>query len=302
VDYLVLDVETANYNRASICQIGLVTVKSNQITNKRSWLINPQCDFGSIHESIHGINQEKIVDAPLFVDVFEEIQTSLESNVVVHHGPFDREAIKQSIDRYGITSGDMCFLDNLEVSKLHWNKDDVISYKLKDLAAHAGFDFIHHDALQDALAAQAVFNKVLEESKKPLGYWVDWASVNLFSLSSPKKHKASKKTAGRSFIKTEKYTGDGKAEGKYFGKKIVFTGNLSIPRTDAAARAKVAGFTVTGAVSSKTNVLCIGIQDRTMLSAGHDKSSKQRKAEELIQKGCYIDIISEDDFLKMCPV
>ncbi|MDD2791160.1 MAG: hypothetical protein PHU40_10910 [Sulfurimonas sp.] len=42
-------------------------------------------------------------------------------------------------------------------------------------------------------------------------------------------------------------------------------------------------------------------QDATKL-AGHEKSSKHRKAEELIQKGQHIQIIGESDFKEMVRI
>ena len=46
-------------------------------------------------------------------------------------------------------------------------------------------------------------------------------------------------------------------------------------------------------------MLVVGIQDDTKL-AGYEKSSKQRKAEELIESGISIRILSENDFVEIC--
>lgn len=47
-----------------------------------------------------------------------------------------------------------------------------------------------------------------------------------------------------------------------------------------------------------TTILVVGDQDIRLL-AGHDKSSKHRKAEKLIKDGYSIRIIGESDFLLM---
>ncbi|QWD65925.1 exonuclease domain-containing protein [Polynucleobacter sp. MWH-Aus1W21] len=93
-----------------------------------------------------------------------------------------------------------------------------------------------------------------------------------------------------------------KEEGIFFGKIIVFTGALvTMTRDGAATHASQFGFKIGSSVTKKTNYLVVGIQDLTTL-AGHDKSTKQRKAEELIAEGVKIEILTENDFIKMCGI
>jgi len=47
--------------------------------------------------------------------------------------------------------------------------------------------------------------------------------------------------------------------------------------------------------------LVVGIPDINLLN-GHDKSSKQRKVEELIESGADIRIIKEHEFLKLINI
>lgn len=65
--------------------------------------------------------------------------------------------------------------------------------------------------------------------------------------------------------------------------------------TDLAAKH---GFDVKSSVSKKLHYLVVGTQDLSLL-AGHDKSSKHRKAEELIAEGIELQILTENDFIKM---
>ncbi len=66
-------------------------------------------------------------------------------------------------------------------------------------------------------------------------------------------------------------------------------------RRDAADMAAEAGCDVGGNVTKSTTLLVVGDQDVTKL-AGHDKSSKHRKAESSIAKGQGIRILRETDF------
>ncbi len=71
-----------------------------------------------------------------------------------------------------------------------------------------------------------------------------------------------------------------------------------MPRREAAAMAAAVGCTVSESVSRSTTLLVVGDQDIGRL-AGHDKSSKHRKAEDLIQKGHEIRILVERDFRRL---
>lgn len=79
---------------------------------------------------------------------------------------------------------------------------------------------------------------------------------------------------------------------------IVFTGALAIPRREAADLAASVGCEVDSGVTKKTTLLVVGDTDVQRL-AGHEKSSKHRKAEELASKGYPIRIIRETDFREL---
>jgi DNA polymerase-3 subunit epsilon len=76
---------------------------------------------------------------------------------------------------------------------------------------------------------------------------------------------------------------------------LVFTGALTIPRHEAAGCAAEMGCEVDEDVTKRTTILVVGDQDVQRL-AGHKKSRKHRKAEELIRKGQAIRILRETDF------
>jgi len=69
-------------------------------------------------------------------------------------------------------------------------------------------------------------------------------------------------------------------------------------RRQAADLASVAGCEVDHGVTKRTTMLVVGDQDIRKL-AGHEKSAKHRKAEELIGKGQAIRIITESDFQRV---
>jgi DNA polymerase-3 subunit epsilon len=96
----------------------------------------------------------------------------------------------------------------------------------------------------------------------------------------------------------QRFACEGNAEGPLFGETIVFTGMLAIPRKHAAEIAAKAGCDVADGVNKHTTLLVVGDQDLRVL-AGHEKSSKHRKAELLIEKGQAIRILCETDFMSV---
>jgi len=86
--------------------------------------------------------------------------------------------------------------------------------------------------------------------------------------------------------------------GPLAGEFIVFTGALEIPRREAADLAASIDCTVVANVTKKATLLVVGDTDVDLL-AGHSKSSKHRKAEEMASKGLLIRIIRETDFKEL---
>jgi len=111
------------------------------------------------------------------------------------------------------------------------------------------------------------------------------------------RHRVIARRAGRTPIGPQGVRRDG-TDGTPFGEVLVFTGTLSMPRRMAADAATDAGCPVVGGVTKHTTLLVVGDEDVRRL-AGHDKSSKHRKAEELIAKGQPMRIPGESDFRRV---
>ena len=84
-----------------------------------------------------------------------------------------------------------------------------------------------------------------------------------------------------------------------YGKSCVFTGELQkIERRTAMQKVLDVGGSVKSSVSSKTNYLIVGIQDKAIV--GDDGlSAKEEKAYSLIEQGHDIKIINENEFLEL---
>ena len=84
-------------------------------------------------------------------------------------------------------------------------------------------------------------------------------------------------------------------EGKYF----CFTGTLiNMSREEAINKCISLGAFSNSSVTAKTNYLVMGIQDYALLADGKE-SSKTKKAKKLIESGQDLQIIDENEFIKI---
>ena len=153
------------------------------------------------------------------------------------------------------------------------------------MARFLKIDFEHHDALEDAIAAGHIVHHACKTTGLSIEDWFKRVGQPIFTYQG-----------GSSDIKL-----DGNSEGPLYGENLVFTGSLSLPRAEAGKIAAVLGCDVSNSVTKKTSILVVGTQDESKL-ARYEKSSKHRKAEELIQKGILIKILSENDFIEICKI
>lgn len=276
-EFWALDVETANSDYSSICQIGMVRHADGVQIESWSSLIKPNGQFDPVNIGIHGIREDHVRDAPRFEEVYALLADKLRDQIVVHHGHFDRSAFFRCYDSFGLSPIECDWLDSTKVARRTWSQFSKKGYGLAKLAEHFEIALDHHDALSDASAAAQLTELALTESGKSVR---DWLSAARRPISKPYPQRVSR---------------DGPAEATFAGKSIVFTGALSLARSEAADMAQRLGFDVRNGVTKKTTHLCVGDQDLARLN-GHDKSSKHRKAEELIAKGQDIQILGETEF------
>ena len=283
MEFVAIDVETANADMASICQIGLAKYRDGQLIEERSSLINPEDYFDFINIDIHGITEEDVADAPKLPEVVVDLSNYLSGSVSVSHTHFDRVSIGQAFEKYSLTPIETVWLDSARVARRTWKECAWSGYGLANVCEIIGYKFKHHDALEDAKASGQVLIKAIEKTGLNLEAWLKRVNQPIDPQNS---------SCG-SAIKR-----DGNPDGELYGEVLVFTGALEIRRREAADVAANIGCTVASGVTKKTTLLVVGDQDVTKL-AGKSKSSKHLKAEQLIAKGHRIRIIKESDFKEL---
>lgn len=283
MDFVAIDVETANADMASICQIGLAKYENGVLSREWKSYVDPEDYFDDINISIHGIDESIVKGAPKLQALAETLYTFLDRTIVVCHTHFDRVAINQGAERCGVRVPNCVWLDSARVARRAWKEFAWNGYGLYNVTKALGYDFKHHDALEDAKAAAHILLAAINQSGLDVEGW-------LKRVRQPIDPNAG--SSGQAIRR------DGNPEGSLYGEIIIFTGALEIPRREAAALAAAIGCQVASGVTKKTTMLVVGDQDVKKL-AGHEKSSKHRKAEELIASGIAIRILKESDFKEL---
>lgn len=280
MEFVAIDVETANADMASICQIGVAKYENGLLSREWKTYVDPEDSFDCINISIHGISESVVEGAPAFKGLADTLYGFLDKTTAVCHTHFDRVAINQASKKYGIRLPDCVWLDSARVARRCWPQFARSGYGLCDVSNALGYHFRHHDALEDAKAAANILVAAIERTGIDVEGW-------LKRVRQP----IDPKTIGSGAPLTR----DANPEGPLFGEVLVFTGALDVPRREAADLAAAVGCRVESGVTKKTTLLVVGDQDIKKL-AGHEKSAKHRKAEELIARGTPIRILRESDF------
>ena len=284
LDFVCIDVETANWDRESICQVGLVTVKNGSIVDSWSTLINPEAWFCGWNVQIHGISEEMVRDAPVFPQIHGELSRRMAGLVVVSHTSFDRVAIGRAAEKYELEPPRATWLDSARIVRRAWpERYGRGGYGLGRVSSDLKIVFKHHDAQEDARAAAEVVLRACDETGIDINGWLKKVEQPIFPSAEKRKYKAD-------------VIPDANMEGPLCGEHLVFTGTLTAPRREATAWAASMGCQVQRSVNEKTTLLVVGVQDKAKLAEGYDKSSKHRMAERLVAGGQSIQILSEKDF------
>jgi DNA polymerase-3 subunit epsilon len=280
MDFVAIDVETANADMASICQIGIVNFERGVLAGEWSSYLNPQDHFDAINVSIHGIDERVVAGSPTFGMLADKIMSALQGRVVVAHTAFDKVAIYQAGSKCKIAPPSCTWLDSARVARRAWREFSGRGYGLVSVCNSIGYTFKHHDALEDAKVVGNIVLAAIAHTGLSLEAW-------LTRVKAPIDPNLEQRIARH-----------GNPDGELYGEVLVFTGALTIPRREAADLAASVGCEVDAGVTKRTTILVVGDQDVQKL-AGREKSSKHRKAEQLTEAGQSIRILRESDFREL---
>lgn len=288
-DFNCIDVETANSAWSSICQIGLVVVRSRKIAETWERLVNPKTDFLSKNVAIHGITADHVRDSPELPDIWDALRDLTQDRPLVYHSHawFDRHALTQAAEKYGLPQLDVEWVDSSRIVRDVWpERYGKRGFGLADLARDFEIEFQHHDGLEDATATASITLEALKDSGTSVREWAQ-------GLPSPRV-----RTRARPEWDSNVAGMKGSANNQLVGQHIVFTGRLAVTRKEAKRMAEEAGAEVDDNVQHATTMLVVG--ELTTASQADtkavSKSGKQTESERRIEAGQEIAILDEREF------
>lgn len=160
-DFAAIDFETANYNRSSVCSVGVVIVRDGEIVDSFYSLIQPVPNYYEYCcTRVHGLTKYDTADAPSFPEVWQKIEPLIEGlPLVAHNKAFDESCLKAVFRAYQMEYPYYKFHCTCVASRKVWPTG---RHTLDVIAARCGYNLMnHHHALADAEACAAIALAIL---------------------------------------------------------------------------------------------------------------------------------------------
>lgn len=165
--YAALDFETAYWGPANACSLGIVVSDGTKVIDEWYHLIRPlSMNFDAGCMRVNGIHPEDVAAEERFPAFWQDIADRLEGTIVfAHNARFDMGVLASAIDTYNLPDMHFLYGDTVVLSRKLWT--DTVNHKLNTVAEALGFDFHHHQALDDARACEYIVRKALEKTELP---------------------------------------------------------------------------------------------------------------------------------------
>jgi DNA polymerase-3 subunit epsilon len=314
VDYLAIDFETAS-GRDAVCAVGLYRFGVGGITSEHH-LIDPEIDaddWDPMAMFIHGIRPEMVQGCMPFPAAWQRIQELSQNSILLaHNAAFDMSVLRYSFGRYDIVPHEFEYICSAKIAKGVW--PELPTTRLEYVGEFLELDFFHHDPEEDARASAEVFQIA---AKKHYGAYSP--DLDIYAFLEDLKLRPGVVMPDLQYrpcgVKSSEFSGFPTRRGSNYKSDpnrqidinhplyeahVAFTGTLSsMNRPEAFARLHDLAGIPEANVTKKTRYLVAGTQDIFRLRPGSQVSAKMEKAIKLAASGHPIEIIGEDDFLKL---
>ncbi len=162
--FAAIDFETANWQRTSVCAVGVVVINQGKLEEQFHSLIQPAPNFYSRRNTeIHGLSRSDTEDAPVFPTVWREILPLVKGiPLVAHNSVFDEGCLRAVHALYEMDYPDYRFYCTCRLARKYFK--GLENYQLHTVSAFCGFDLLHHhNALADAEAAAVIMQSILAQ-------------------------------------------------------------------------------------------------------------------------------------------
>lgn len=290
-NYVLLDIETTGLspNYDCIIEIGAIKVSCDKIIDEFHSFVAYNDKLSEFIVELTGITNEMLADAPSANDVIKDFDNFVSDSIIVGYNVnFDIDFLYDYFENLLNKKFQNNFIDCMRMArKLYPNEKN---HRLKDMVKIYGLSVEKvHRALDDCKTTKMVFDKLHDEVLEK------YLTKELFFEQFNSKYYSNKLNAND--IKTTNTEFD--VTHPVYDRSFVFTGKLEkITRAEAMQIVVDLGGKIQNNVTSETNFLILGNNDYcTTIKGG--KSSKQKKAENMMLKGKDIVILPEDVFYDM---
>lgn len=195
IRFAAIDFETAYWGRGNACALGIVVSDEEKVLDEWYTLIRPySLTFDEGCSEVNGIYPEDVLDKEELPYFFEEIKKRIQGALVfAHNANFDMGVLGDGLDLYDLPLIPFKYGDTVPLSRVLWK--DLDNHKLNTVAEHLGFDFHHHQALDDARACAFIVREALKKTGAHSIYnLMEQAGLKLspFKKKARKEHKHKK--------------------------------------------------------------------------------------------------------------
>lgn len=292
LSFVALDFETANFDRASVCAVGITTVIDGAVQLTTSWYVEPPTGLDFTNTYLHGIGPDDVDGAPTWPETLQRLRAATNGLPLVAYSPFDKGVYNAANALTETADPQLTFLDALAVVRHHCA---LPSHRLPLVVEHFALpDFHHHEAGADSRACALIVLRIAEEQQLDTVEAL-WAAV-------PTRQKNSVRTKRQYQRKADLPQPAAEADPAHplFGEVVCFSGDLdSYTRSEAQTLVASFGAVVSGGVTKKTTLVVMGGFDPATLRPGTTLSGKVQRAKDLGASGQPIEIVNEQTFLEI---
>jgi DNA polymerase-3 subunit epsilon/CBS domain-containing protein len=170
LDAVVIDTETTGLDpaKARLLEIGAVKLHAGRIDERAVYrsLIHPGEPIPPAITAIHGIDDARVKDAPVFAQAWPQFQKFAGASVVIGHTVgFDLAILKRECDRAGLAFTRPRTLDTRLLAQVV--EPDLAGYTLESLSAWLGVEMAErHSALGDAITSARIFRALVPKLRE----------------------------------------------------------------------------------------------------------------------------------------
>ena len=299
-DFICVDTETANEQRASLCAIGVAIVTRGQVIAEAAEIVDPECEFNPFNSMVNGITPGTVLGAPTLPEMWPALVRLFSGQTIVcHNAGFDVSVLRSSASRYSLVGFDALLACSMRFSRRVW--PSAPSYGLDSLAEELDIELDHHQADSDAAACAALTLAAMSERcVGSLAEMIEGLEMRFGVLGPDSFIPIWTKPAPEP--KKKDPAADADPDGPIYGLTVCFTGALlSMVRHDAAELVSQGGATFVTTMSKKVDLLVVGDADYLEFVDGN-RTAKLQKAADLRAAGKGPEIVREADFFRMLDV